>query len=211
MSASRDRASASATGHDEGGGSGAASSHSGRRFHTRSASLEGAAVGRPSAVATKGAQPQPACPMRAASPAASRFSATSLPCARRCSKAATSSGSSAASASRPPRGGSKSSASASPRGVGAAARAGRVKAKSSSRSNAGMPRRPSRRNVAGACTRRGGGRSRRWAAAAATGNSNSSPSAVKIAARPWPATTDGASGRAIRGMVIEPMRSPTFP
>ena len=105
---------------DAGGGSGAASSHSGSRFHTRSASLDGAASGRPSAAVTKGAQPQPTCPMRAASPAASRFSATSRPCARRCSNAAASSGSSAASASSPPCGGSKSSASARPRGVGAA-------------------------------------------------------------------------------------------
>ena len=86
---------------DEGGGSGAASSHSGRRFHTRNASLEGAASGRPSAAVTNGAQPHPAWPMRAASPAASRFSAMSRPWARRCSRAAASSGSSAAAASRP--------------------------------------------------------------------------------------------------------------
>ena len=96
MAASRDRASASATGSDDGGGSGAASSHSGRRFQTRSASLDGAASGRPSAAVTNGAQPQPAWPMRAASPAASRFSAVSRPWASRCSRAATRSGSSAA-------------------------------------------------------------------------------------------------------------------
>ena len=210
LAASRDRASASATGSDEGGGSGAASSHSGRRFHTRNASLDGAASGRPSAAETNSAQPQPAWPMRAASPAASRFNAVSRPWARRCNIAATRSGSSAAAASRPRCGGSKSSARASPRGVGAAVRAGKAKANSSSRSNAGIPRRPRRRNVAGAWTSSGGGRPRRWAAASTAGNSNSSPSAVKIAARPCPATTDGASGSAMRAMALGGMRSRTM-
>ena len=148
--ASRARASVSPTGCAEGGGSGAVSSHSGRRFQTRSASFDGAASGLPSAAVTNGAQPQPASPMRAAKPAASRFRAMSRPSESRCSNAAASSGSSAASTSRPPVGDSKSSIRARPRGVGAAGRAGNAKANNSNRSNAGMPRRPSLRNVAGA-------------------------------------------------------------
>ncbi len=209
--ASRARASVSATGCAEGGGSGAASSHSGRRFHTRSASFDGAASGLPSAAVTNGAHPQPAWPMRAASPAASRFTAMSRPSESRCSNAAASSGSSAASASRPPVGGSKSSIRARPRGVGAAGRAGRANANSSRRSNAGMPRMPSRRHVAGAWISMGGGSVRRRAAASAAGNSNSSPSTVKMATRPWPATMAGASGRAIRAMAISWLRSRPTP
>ena len=88
--------------------------------------------------------------------------------------------------------------SARPRGVGAAVRAGRTKANSSSRSKAGPGRRPRRRKVAGAWTSRGGGRLRRWWAASAADRSRSSPSGVRMAARPCPATTAGASGSAMR-------------
>ncbi len=197
MAASLDRASASATGSEDGGDGGATSSHSGSSFQIRRASLDGRASGRPNAAVTEGAQPHPDCPMRAASPAASRFSGVSRPCASRCSRAAASSGSNAASASNPACG-SKSSAMASPRGVGAAARAGSTKANSSSRSKAGPPRRPRRRKLAGACTSSGGGRSRRRRAASALLSSSNSPSVVKMAARPCPATTDGASGRTMR-------------
>ena len=192
MAARRVRASSGVTPRAEGGGAGGSSSHSGRRFHTRSGSSDAIASGRPRAASTASVQPQPPFPMRAASSASGLATGAPRNCTSRDSSVAAMSGRAAAAFSRPGPGGSMSSARARPRGVGAAERAGSTKAKSSSRSSAGIGPMSSRRSVAGACTSSG-----TWPCssrpAAAAGSDSISPSAVRIAARAAPATTAGAT------------------
>ena len=96
--------------------------------------------------------------------------------------------------------------------MGAASRAGRQKAKSSSRSKASRKRgRSSRRAVAGACTSIGGGSfASACARPAPSGGSSNSPSGVSSVARPAPATRAGASGnnrRGACGRVMDTLRS----
>ena len=124
--------------------------------------------------------------MRAASPAASRLAGVSRPAARRVSSASAMAGS-RATASSMSSGGVMSSAKARPRGVGAAGQAGRTKAHSSNKSNAGRGRRPRRRSVTGACTSSGIA-SPSSAVISAGVPVASSPSPVRMLARPWPAT-----------------------
>ena len=192
MRARRDRASLAPTGSAPGGGGGACSSHSGRRRQTLSPSEDGFALGLPSAEATRPAHGQPACPMWAASPAASWLRGRSHPAARCRSRTAAMSGSKAAASSMLP-GGSRSSAKASPRGVGVTGRAGMAKANNSSRSRQGCRPLPRRRSVAGAWTR-SGMLSCSMAAASGRVSVSSSPSVRSRAARPCPATTAGAFG-----------------
>ena len=154
-------------------------------------------VGRPRAAATNGAQPQPAWPMRAARPAASRLSA-------RCGPAP-------GGAAAPRRG-----RAARRRRLPGRRRAVEVeRQRQAARGGGGRAGRQHegeqlQQIVRRAGAGRGGGR---WPAhgpgAAAAGRAererpgrqerSSSPSGVTMAARPWPATSDGASGRARRG------------
>ena len=190
---SRVRASVSETGRDAGGGNGAVSSHWGRRFQIINPSVAAVAPGRPSACKTNGAHGQPACPMRAARPAACSFSDRVRPAASRWSSLWARLGRHATSASRRP-GQSRSRTWANPRGVGEACLPGSTKAKSSNRSRHGRLCRPRRRKVAGRCTTRGLDRCCSACAASSTAKTLISPSAVSMAARPCPATSAGKSG-----------------
>ena len=135
---------------DDGGGRGAVSSHSGRRFQTCSGLARGRGVGlaerrqhewRPAPAGLAHARGEPG------GVAVQR--AVSRPAASRRSSAAARSGSSADLGLQAAGRRVEVQRQRSPRGVGAAGRAGSTKANSSSRSRHGTGRRPSRRNVAG--------------------------------------------------------------
>ena len=201
---SRARASSGSTGRFPGAPSAPPSSQSGSRRHTFRPSAmarewgacESAEPARADTTAVPHGQPPRAMAQatpRARSPSGRPAMAASSPSSRRAAAIRLS-----ASFSRVP-GRATPTASARPRGVGRQNRAGRTKANSSNRSQAGKGSVRSRRAVALAWQTRGGGPAPRRRAAWSRARVSISPSGESQAAPRTPATRAGASGRRTGG------------